>query len=47
MLFYILRLMNQINKEEDGRGYSVNLEEIEDFCILCDSEYISFHQVKA
>ena len=34
--------MNQINKEEDGRVYSVNLEEIEDFCILRDSEYISF-----
>ena len=47
MLFYILKLMNQINKEEDGRVYSVNLEEIEDFCILRDSEYISFHQVKA
>lgn len=47
MLFYILKLMNQINKEEDGRVYSVKLEEIEDFCILRDSEYISFHQVKA
>ena len=34
MLFYILKLMNQINKEEDGRVYSVNFEEIEDFCIL-------------
>ena len=47
MLFYILKLINQINKEEDGRVYSVNLEAIEDFCILRDSEYISFHQVKA
>lgn len=47
MLFYVLKLINQINKEKDGRVYAVNLEEIEDFCILCDSEYISFHQVKA
>ena len=47
MLLYILKLINQISKEEDGRVYSVNLEEIEDFCILRDSEYISFHQVKA
>ena len=47
MLLYILKLINQISKEEDGRVYSVNLEEIEDFCILRDFEYISFHQVKA
>lgn len=47
MLFYILKLINQINKEKDGRTYSVNLEEVEDFCILRDYEYISFHQVKA
>lgn len=47
MLFYVLKLINQINKEKDERVYAVNLEEIEDFCILCDSEYISFHQVKA
>lgn len=47
MLFYILKLINEINKEKDERVYSVNLEEIEDFSILCDSEYVSFHQVKA
>ncbi|MDE7061691.1 MAG: hypothetical protein K2O73_00405, partial [Lachnospiraceae bacterium] len=47
MLFYILNLINQINKDKDERVYSVNLEEIEDFCIIRDSEYISFHQVKA
>lgn len=47
MLFYILKLINQINKEKDGRTYSVNLEGVENFCILCDYEYISFHQVKA
>ena len=33
MLFYILKLMNQINKEKDGRVYSVNLEEIEELKI--------------
>ncbi len=47
MLFYIVKLINQINKEQDERGYSVNLEEVEDFCIIRDSEYVSFHQVKA
>lgn len=47
MLFYIVKLINKINKEQDKRRYSVNLEEVEDFCIIRDSEYVSFHQVKA
>lgn len=47
MLFYILKLLNKINIDKDEREYSVNIEEIEDFSIICDSEYVSFHQVKA
>lgn len=47
MLFYVLNLINQIDLNNDKRTYSVNLEEKEDFCILRDLEYISFHQVKA
>lgn len=44
MLLYILKLINQINKEEDGRVYSVNLEEIEDFvfCVILNI----FHFIK-
>ena len=45
MLLHVLELINQIGKDE-GR-YSVELEKTEDFCIICDSEYKSFHQVKA
>lgn len=47
MLFYILNLINQIEKNKDKRNYSVELERTEDFCVICDSKYISFHQVKA
>ncbi len=47
MLFYILKLLNKININKDEREYAVNIEEIEDFSIIRDSEYISFHQVKA
>lgn len=47
MLFYILNLINQIEKSNDKKKYSVELERTEDFCIICDSVYISFHQVKA
>lgn len=47
MLFHIMKLINQIVKNKDTRAYSVEIERIEDFCIICDSEYISFHQVKA
>lgn len=45
MLLHVLELINQIGKDE-GR-YSVELEKTEDFCIICDSECKSFHQVKA
>ncbi len=47
MLLYILSLINQIEKNNDKRDFSVELERTEDFCIICNSEYISFHQVKA
>lgn len=47
MLFYILKLLNKININKDEREYAVNIEEIEDFSIIRDSEYLSFHQVKA
>lgn len=47
MLLYILNLINQLEKHNDKRDFSVELERTEDFCIICDSEYISFHQVKA
>lgn len=47
MLFYILKLINKININKDEREYAVNIEEIEDFSIIRDSEYLSFHQVKA
>ena len=49
MLLYVLELINQIDKDK-GKGidsYSVELEKTEDFCIICDAEYKSFHQVKA
>lgn len=45
MLLHVLELINQIDKDEGT--YSVELEKTEDFCIICDSEYTSFHQVKA
>ena len=49
MLLYVLELINQIakDKNKDIDAYSVELEKTEDFCIICDSEYKSFHQVKA
>ena len=47
MLFYILNLINQIERNDDKRKYSVELEKTEDFCVICELEYISFHQVKA
>ena len=49
MLLYVLELINQIvkDKNKDIDDYSVELEKTEDFCIICDSEYKSFHQVKA
>lgn len=49
MLLYVLELINQIVKDQnkDIDAYSVELEKTEDFCIICDSEYKSFHQVKA
>ncbi|MDE7322638.1 MAG: dsDNA nuclease domain-containing protein [Lachnospiraceae bacterium] len=47
MLLYIINLMNQAAADKDKREYSVELEKTEDFCILCDRKYISFHQVKA
>ena len=47
MLLYVLELINQIGKDKDIDTYSVELEKTEDFCIICDSEYKSFHQVKA
>ena len=49
MLLYFLELINQIakDKNKDIDAYSVELEKTEDFCIICDSEYKSFHQVKA
>ena len=47
MLLYVLELINQIEQDKDEKIYSVELEKDEDFCIICDSEYKSFHQVKA
>lgn len=49
MLLYVLELINQIakDKNKDIGTYSVELEKTEDFCIICNSEYRSFHQVKA
>lgn len=47
MLLHVLELINQIEKDKDERIYSVELEKTEDFCIICNSEYRSFHQVKA
>ena len=47
MLFYVLKLINQINQNNDTRAYSVELERTEDFCIIRDLEYVSFHQIKA
>ena len=47
MLLYVLELINQIEQDKDEKIYSVELEKAEDFCIICDSEYKSFHQVKA
>lgn len=47
MLLYVLELINQIGKDKDIDTYSVELEKTEDFCIICDLEYKSFHQVKA
>lgn len=49
MLLYVLELINQIVKDQnkDIDAYSVELEKTEDFCIICDSEYKSFHQIKA
>lgn len=49
MLLHVLELINQIAKDKnnDINAYSVELEKTEDFCIICDSEYKSFHQVKA
>ena len=38
MLFYILKLLNKININKDEREYAVNIEEIEDFSIIRDSE---------
>ena len=47
MLLYVLELINQIakDKNKDIGTYSVELEKTEDFCIICNSEYRSFHQV--
>lgn len=45
MLFYIMKLINEIDK--DVKKYSVEVERTEDFCVIYDSEYLSFHQVKA
>lgn len=47
MLLYILNLINQIQMNKDKKKYSVELERTEDFCIICDKNYISVHQVKA
>ncbi|MDE6621727.1 MAG: hypothetical protein K2K74_14825 [Lachnospiraceae bacterium] len=47
MLLYIISFMNQAAENGDKNEYFVELEKTEDFCILCDKKYISFHQVKA
>lgn len=47
MLLHVLELINQIERNNDKRIYAVELEKTEDFCIICDSQYRSFHQVKA
>ena len=47
MLLHVLELINQIESNNDKGTYAVELERIEDFSIICDSEYKSFHQVKA
>lgn len=48
MLLYVLELINQIakDKNKDIGTYSVELEKTEDFCIICNSEYRSFHQLR-
>lgn len=47
MLLHVLELINQIETNNDKGIYAVELERIEDFSIICDSKYKSFHQVKA
>lgn len=47
MLLHVLELINQIKTSGDKRAYAVELERIEDFSIMCNSEYRSFHQIKA
>ena len=47
MLLHVLESINQININNDKRKYAVELEKLEDFSIICDSRYKSFHQVKA
>ena len=47
MLLYVLELINKIQKNNDTKVYKVELERIEDFCIICNGQYKSFHQVKA
>lgn len=47
MLLYVMNLINKLQEDHDERKYSVEVEKTEDFCIICDSKYISFHQVKA
>lgn len=47
MILHVLKLINEIQKNADKGIYSVEIEKTEDFSIICDSEYKSFHQVKA
>lgn len=47
MLLYVMNLINKQEKDHDNKKYSVEIEKTEDFCIICNSKYKSFHQVKA
>ncbi len=47
MILHVLKLINEIPKCHDIGKYSVEIEKTEDFSIICDSKYVSFHQVKA